>query len=212
MRDSKNLVIGMLCAVVCIMAVAYAAFSTTLTITTNTSIDSNWCVKIKEVSCDATPVAGGAESITVGDETVNLAATYTTAEGSLSTDINMTFIQPGDTGTCEVTYANCGTLAAKITHVVSSVEMVEGEEKLSTLTANEQGAIIYTNADDSIRFTITGADEENTLAAKAGDTATYGGETTITIVGEYINVPGGQGTASDTEAKIKIVSSASQSV
>ena len=32
MKDSKNLVIGMLCAVVCIMAVAYAAFSTTLTI------------------------------------------------------------------------------------------------------------------------------------------------------------------------------------
>ena len=36
MKDSKNLVIGMLCAVVCIMAVAYAAFSATLTVTTTT--------------------------------------------------------------------------------------------------------------------------------------------------------------------------------
>ena len=72
MKDSKNLVIGMLCAVICIMAVAYAAFSTTLTINGTASIESNWCVRIKDApTCTKTPVTGGAaDSVTATLENI----------------------------------------------------------------------------------------------------------------------------------------------
>lgn len=208
MRDSKNMVIGMLCAVVCIMAVAYAAFSTTLKVTTTTSIDSNWCVKISTVKCETEVAEGGVESITVDGETVKLDATATNLSNTLSTEISMRFIQPGDSATCTVTYGNCGTLNAELSHTVSSI--VDGTP--NTLTPNGEGAIIYTNADDSIKFTITGANEVKKLTPKTNGTDQYGGTATITVVGEYINVPDGQGDASNKDAKIKIVSSASQSV
>ena len=64
MKDSKNLVIGMLCAVLCIMAVAYAAFTTTLNINGSANISSNWSVIIPAsdgISCTTQAAAGGSE-------------------------------------------------------------------------------------------------------------------------------------------------------
>ncbi len=111
MKDSKNLVIGMLCAVICIMAVAYAAFSTTLTINGTASISSTWKVAIDTVSCPTkTPVTGGA-------------ANSVTAEATKDSDnvatITMGFAQPGDSATCTVVYKNSGTLDANLSHVVT---------------------------------------------------------------------------------------------
>ena len=199
MKDSKNLVIGMLCAVVCIMAVAYAAFSTTLTVTTTTTVDSNWCVKITEASCPTKqPVAGGAaDSVT---------ATAVPATDSLSATITMGFTQPGDTATCTVTYENCGTLNALVSHVVSKVV----GDVATPIEPNEGGAIIYENAADSIRFTVNGAGSDTTL--NAATQTTGAGTHTITIIGEYIDVEAGQGTASSNSAAIRIVSTAKQSV
>lgn len=195
MRDSKNLVIGMLCAVVCIMAVAYAAFSTTLTVTTNTTIDSNWCVKIKESSCTATPVTGGA--------TDSVTATVTPEGESLSTNIDMKFTQPGDSATCTIKYGNCGTLNATVGHVVT----FDGSKEAAT--ADAQGKIIYTNPDGTIKFTITGADVSKTLNAKTDGNA-YGGIETITVIGEFLHIEGGNTNANGSTASLSIVSSAAQ--
>lgn len=121
MKDSKNLVIGLLCVVVCIMAVAYAAFATTLNINGTASIDSRWGVAITDIQCTATEVEGGeAAAVTKG-------FTATTATFS------MTFNQPGDTGRCVVTITNTGTLNAK----VSAIDIAD-EENLAT------GPIKYT--------------------------------------------------------------------
>ena len=42
--NQKNIVIGVLCLVICIMAIGFAAFSTTLNINGTSSIESNWSV------------------------------------------------------------------------------------------------------------------------------------------------------------------------
>ena len=111
MKDSKNLVIGMLCAVICVMAVAYAAFSTTLKVNGTASIDSSWKVAIDSVDCPTkTPVTGGAaDSVT---------ATATKNSDSLAT-IAMKFTQPGDSAVCTVTYKNSGNLDAVLTHTIT---------------------------------------------------------------------------------------------
>ena len=116
MKDSKNLVIGMLCAVVCIMAVAYAAFSTTLNVEGTATIASNWGVSFESISCEATKAAdGGVESIVVEGETVELDATGTIKNGdTTSAEFSMTFLQPGDSAVCTVTVKNTGTLNAKV--------------------------------------------------------------------------------------------------
>lgn len=197
MKDSKNMVIGMLCAVVCVMAVAYAAFSTSLNVTTTATVASNWCVKVKSASCEATPVTGGAEG--------SATAKATTASNALGATLEMKFTQPGDSATCTVVYENCGSLNAAITHKAYSVV----NESASELTANGEGVATYTTAADAIEFSISGL-TAGTLTAKTETVA--GGTTTITVIGKYLNVEAGQGNASVKSAAIRVVSSASQSV
>jgi hypothetical protein len=128
MKDSKNLVIGMLCAVVCIMAVAYAAFSTTLNINGTASISSSWGVRIVDnPTCTKTSGADveGATDIT---------ATVEKKSDSLAT-INFVFVQPGDEAECIITYENYGTLDATLSHNITG-----------------------TKDTDAIKFTITGTE------------------------------------------------------
>jgi len=146
MRDSKNLVIGMLCAVVCIMAVAYAAFSTTLNINGTASISSSWGVRIADDPvCTKTSGAG------VTDAT-DITATVTKVNDALAT-ITFEFVQPGDTATCTITYENYGTLDAALSHNITG-----------------------TKDTDAIKFTITGHDVTTLEAGDTTEikvTATY---------------------------------------
>lgn len=143
MKDSKNLVIGLLCAVVCIMAVAYAAFSTTLTINGTATISSNWNVKITAIECEATAVKGGQ------------AAAVTKSFSNTTAQFNMTFNQPGDTGVCTVTITNAGSLNAKV-------------DKISVVATDSVGAT--TEEADNIRYSVSGIEQGTTLAASKTNT------------------------------------------
>lgn len=180
MKDSKNLVIGMLCAVVCVMAVAYAAFATTLTINGTSTIASEWCVRIKEATCPTkTPVSGGAaESVT---------AEASVAGNALDATITMGFTQPGDTATCQVVYENCGTVDVLLTHTITGAD-----------------------GTDAISFVVTGADNTKTtdtqLKANAGKNATH----EITIQGTYKSTITEDPAAAAKEAVVSIESIAKQ--
>lgn len=160
MKDSKNLVIGMLCAVVCVMAVAYAAFSTTLNINGTATVASNWKVEILSIECDATEAAGGATSINEG--AIELKAEGE-KKGETTAEFTMTFLQPGDTAECIVTVQNAGSLPAKLAAPVDGQYWTE------------------TNADSVITFAVEGATEGRTLAAGAKDNV-------FTITAEYDDV------------------------
>lgn len=147
MKDSKNLVIGMLCAVLCIMAVAYAAFTTTLNINGSANISSNWSVIIPAsdgISCTTQAAAGGSEE--------GLSASGT-ADGGTSATFTMSFVQPGDSATCTVKIKNAGTLNAKVSDV--------------QITGNE--------ATGAIRFSVQGIDNTKKLAAAGEMTFTVTG-------------------------------------
>jgi len=154
MKDSKNLVIGMLCAVVCIMAVAYAAFSTTLNVEGTATIASNWKVGFTSISCEIEEADGGATSITVADKEVKLAASGSLVGDpgtSTSATFDITFLQPGDIATCTVNVANGGTLDAKV----------------ATLD------IAGTDATGIIKYTVEGIAEGDKLPAGTPDTFTF---------------------------------------
>lgn len=194
MKDSKNIVIGMLCAVVCIMAVAYAAFSTSLTVTTTATVASNWCVKIKTASCPTkTPATGGAaNSVTAGVET---------ATDALSATVSMSFTQPGDTASCIVTYENCGSLNALVTNTVQGKV---GAGEFSALNIDDTGVATLTTAANGIKFTVSGLSQKT--LNKDGATMD------ITITGEYLNVAAGQESPEITSAQVKISSLAEQAI
>ena len=186
MKDSKNLVIGMLCAVICIMAVAYAAFSTTLNINGTASIESSWGVRIKDApSCTfKSATASSATTAPACAEGVNMCATATKNSDTLAT-VNMKFQQPGDTATCTVTYENYGTLDATLTHVVTGAAGTK-----------------------AIKFTVTGADGSQTLTAGTGTHQ-------VVITGTFQDVKDSEGNStaigdSDKQASLSIATTAVQ--
>lgn len=169
MKDSKNIVIGLLCTVLCVMAVAYAAFSTSLEINGTATISSTWNVAISDIQCTTEKGNAGGVEITEPSKT---------GIGETTATIGVSFNQPGDKMTCTVYVANNGTLEAKLASIVTTpAEIVNG---------NGQGELTI---NDFIHFKVgqgTGdAKQNDVLAAKAGETP---GQHTYTIYAEYMNV------------------------
>jgi len=162
MKDSKSVVIGLLCTVLCIMAVAYAAFSTSLTINGTASIASTWDVAISDIECDVVEGATGAADITPS------------VSGELTTTatIGVTFNQPGDKMTCVVTITNDGDLEAKLTSITTTPETIEN-------TTNGG-----TSASDFIHYTLGQGAGDVTVNALLPAKQNH----KYTIVAEYKNI------------------------
>lgn len=169
MKDSKNIVIGLLCTVLCVMAVAYAAFSTSLSINGTATISSTWNVAISDIQCTTQKAATGGVDITT--PTV-------TGIGSTEASIGVSFNQPGDNMTCTVYIANNGTLEAKLASITTTPATITNGDGEGELTI-----------DDFIHYTVGqgsgDATQNAVLAAKTGDTP---GQHTYTIYAEYMNV------------------------
>jgi len=180
MKDSKNLVIGLLCAVVCIMAVAYAAFSTTLNINGTATISSNWSVEISSIECEVVPVEGG-ETVEGGAvKAVTKSINGTTAQ------FDMTFYQPGDTGTCTVTITNNGSIPAVVAE--DGVKLIVKDASGNTATADDE--------DDPIRYNLDGIEAGDKLGTTAdNNTNTY------TIEVEYADIRENGNSVAPTEGQ-----------
>ena len=157
---NKNVLIGILLSIVLIMGVAYAAFSTNLTINGTANISTSWDVHIKSI----TPSASAAYDI-VGGETI-----YTSA-GSIKNEVidNYTaefsaiLLSPSESVTYTVVVENSGTLNAKV-----------GPNGI-TFSDTTMG---QSNPTDAILFTYSGIAVGDTLSANGGTdtftvTATY---------------------------------------
>ena len=139
----NNIVITFLIAIVCIMAISYAAFSTTLNINGTANIDSNWDIKITDVI------------------TKNIVGDATKAFEPVVSDTSATFktnlVSPDDSMTYTVTVTNNGTVDAK----VGSIEMTESQNPaivFSTSGINENDLL---KAGESQKYDVTIAYNSN---------------------------------------------------
>lgn len=127
----KNIIIGVLIAVIFVMGLGYAAFTQQLTINGTAEVTTNWDVHIKSIVPDSV-----ASSVNEGDS-----VRYTTA-GSIyarvvdpnTAEFSSSLISPGDRVIYNVTIENSGDLDAKI---------ADGGVIFSDLTSNSNDAIIY---------------------------------------------------------------------
>ncbi len=139
----NNIIITFLIAIVCIMAITYAAFSTTLNINGTANIDSNWDIKITDVT------------------TKNIIGEATKAFEPVVSDTSATFktnlTSPGDSMTYTVTVTNEGTVDAK----VESINMTESQNPaivFSTSGINENDLL---KAGESQKYDVTIAYNSN---------------------------------------------------
>lgn len=143
MMKKNNIIITFLIAIVCIMAITYAAFSTTLNINGTANIDSNWDIKITDVT------------------TKNIIGEATKAFEPVVSDTSATFktnlTSPGDSMTYTVTVTNEGTVDAK----VESINMTESQNPaivFSTSGINENDLL---KAGESQKYDVTIAYNSN---------------------------------------------------
>lgn len=97
----KSSLIMILLAVVFVMAIGYAAFSTTLNINGTAQITSSWDVHIEDIAVNNEILDGKNISASVGQN--NLSATF-----------QAELVSPGSGVTYDVTIKNGGTLDAKL--------------------------------------------------------------------------------------------------
>ena len=129
MKNKKTLMIGILCALVCVMAVGYALLAQELNITGTSSIDSTWKVEITNII----------EKDIIGDATSKETPSYTSTTANFSVGL----IQPGDSITYDIEVTNSGTLDA----VLESINVSMGENDAITYTTSglKKGAKLTKN-------------------------------------------------------------------
>lgn len=170
MKKSNNIIMGILVAVVAVMGVAFAAFSTTLNINGTATISSTWDVKF---------VAGTCTQTIQKDPSLKSTGTVTIPTGTTTATIVANMASPGDEISCTITVQNQGTLAAKRTGI----------------SFNGDGHTIA-NGDSNFTWTVTPTAQEGTvLAAKNGSTVA---SETITIKIMYSNEVTSKPTSSST--------------
>ena len=177
-RKKNNIIIGSLLAVVLLMAVGYAAFSSVLNISGTGSITSSWNIKITNVEV----------SNTVGDASDGEGTTFE----DLTATINSNLVSPGDSITYDVTVRNDGSLDAVLTNINLSEST---NPAISFSTSNlEAGAELKTGEEAILKVTITYnnvTEQPENTSANLNVTLTYEQKGSGTII------PGGSTTTED---------------
>ncbi len=158
--NHNKYIIGALCAVLVIMAVGYAIFSTTLNIGGTANITSTWNVGFDTTKISGAGVLTPTTGIAGGTAPTG-AITYGNAQNATLT---ANFIQPGDKMLFTLTVKNTGTLKAL----------------LSTPTLTLTGGTVsgQTATKGNIKFTV---------ALAASKLAASTGTTTLNVTAEFIN-------------------------
>lgn len=164
---SNNIIMGVLVAVIAVMGVAFAAFSTTLTINGSATIDSNWNITFTAGTCTAVSKDAKAES----NGTVSVSGTTATVVANM--------MSPGDTLACTVIVNNEGSLAAvrdswSITKAVTNSDAYE-----VTATAPTAATLAAGTGTETLTINVTYKD----VTAKPTGSATFTGTATYKQAG-----------------------------
>lgn len=120
--EKKNLVMVVLCVAIGIMAVAYAAFQTAITVSGTVQTTANFKVEFQDV---ANPCQGAA----VGLDAPTAKATITASKVTFD---EISLYTPGDVITCNFPIKNTGNLQAKYsTHTFSNAQLNENSSPIA---------------------------------------------------------------------------------
>jgi len=167
MNESKkrNVIIGSLCAVLLLMVVGYAAFSTTLNINGTANISSTWNILITDITSN--PLSGNASN-----------ASEPTGKGTLTATFNTNLVSPGDSMEYNITVSNQGTLNA----VLSKITVSDGDNPAIKYTVSglQQGDPLNAGAS----ATLTAKVEYVDIAEGQGQPEST--ESSLTVTLDYV--------------------------
>ena len=136
-RDKRNYLIIALCAILVVMGVGYAAFSSLLTINGTANISNSWCVGFDNTKTDTMKVTKG---VSTGENPTGTMTYSGTACGSTlqpNSSLNAHFYQPGDQIEYTLTITNKSTVTAAIKSILVD------EESVTSNTTKTKNNITY---------------------------------------------------------------------
>ena len=187
-HKEKNLLIGGLIAIIVIMGVGYAAFTTVLNINGTATISSNWDVHIDSIKVSTDPNA------TTGADV----PTPQVTENNLTATFSSTLQAPGDYVTYDVKVVNEGSLKAKLTGIDFT------QTNNGTGTTADTGDKVEGNTgsgyegDNAIIYSYEGININDTLEAETG-------EITFHVTVKYNDNIQKQPDAKELQSKLKMV-------
>lgn len=120
-KNKRNIIIGVIVAVILFMAVGYSALATQLSINGTAEITGEWDVRITNI--ETKEISDGCDD---GEpEFTNTTATF-----------DAKLVKPGDLITYEITIENQGTIDAKLNNILFLADEANGSEELKYSTTN----------------------------------------------------------------------------
>ena len=138
-RDKRNYIIIALCAILVVMGVGYAAFSSLLTINGTANISNSWCVGFDNTKTDTMKVTKG---VSTGENPTGTMTYSGTACGSTlqpNSSLNAHFYQPGDQIEYTLTIVN----KSSVTAAIKSIN-INNDENVTSNWEHTDGNITYT--------------------------------------------------------------------
>ena len=160
---SNNIIMGVLVAVIAVMGVAFAAFSTTLEINGSATIDSNWDIEFVPGTCSDVSKDAAAPS----------SGTVKLKDGSTTTvEVKASLSSPGDSLECSVTVNNKGSLAAVRESWALTTALSDATNYEVTLDASGNDTLAPTNGTETLTMLIKYKDVDVKPTGTATFTAT----------------------------------------
>jgi len=182
----RNIIIGSLCAVLLLMVVGYAAFSTALNIKGTASISSNWNIKITKI--ETQNIIGGASNAEEPTGVDTLTATFKT-----------NLVSPGDSISYKITVSNLGNLDAKL-EKISVTDSNNPAIKFET-SGLEEGTVLSAGGTADLTVTVT---YDSNVTSQPENT-----KGTISVTLDYVQADGnGTVTPSEPTAAEKLIETA----
>ena len=185
---NKSALIGGLLAIIVLMAVGYAAFSSALTIGSSANVSSTWNVAFDTTMTSGTSVIApttGAGGTTAPSGTVSY------GNNGQSATVTASLHQPGDKVVFTLTIKNTGTINATL-----------GSASLSNASGCKISSLTCTSTNGNIMFTATNP-KSTSLAASTGTT-------TMTVTAEFVNKSGGNTYSASETASVTVNVTATQ--
>ena len=143
-RDKRTYLIMALCAILVIMGVGYAAFSSLLTINGTANISNSWCVGFDNTKTTAYTAKAGITGATIPTGTMTYSGTACGTNLVPASSLTAHFYQPGDEIEYTLTIVNKSTVTAAIKSI-----LVDNESVTSNTTKTKNNITYIVNMPES---------------------------------------------------------------
>jgi len=158
---SNNIIMGVLVAVIAVMGVAFAAFSTTLTIEGTATIASSWDIDYAAGTCTPAKSTDKGGAVSSGTVSVN------SQTGAV--EVNVDMVSPGDILNCTVVVTNNSQGLSAIRKSWAITSAVSDTNSYVVTAEADTAAAIAPNGSETLTVKI----QYNNVTAKPADGATF---------------------------------------